>query len=96
MSAGGYMIDGKRVDCWLFGRKVRLPNGHETVQCVQVEGFNLDHAWRRLLEHPRFGAAGPRDWEMLDKLEPEHDCGYLGEKLPLLAVMAGARSLTRH
>lgn len=82
MSAGGYMLDGRMVRCWLFGAPIRLPNGRQTAQCVQVEAFNLDHAWRRLKSHSRFGAI--KGWEMLDELAPEHDCGYLGEKLPLL------------
>lgn len=93
MSSGGWMMDGKLVRCWLFARIIRLENGRTVPQTVQVEGFTLDHAFRRLKEHPRFGIGKP--WEMIDPLEPEHDCGYLGEKLPLLpAVVSG--NLTQH
>ncbi len=84
MSAGGYKVDGKLVRCWLFGAPLRLPNGRQLNQLVQVEAFDLDHAWKRLLEHPRFGAVRRSSWQMIDELAPEHDVGYLGEKLSLL------------
>lgn len=84
MSGGGYMLDGKPVKCWLFGRQIVLPNGRQIPQLVQVEGFDLDHAWRRLLESSYAANSRRADWEMLDELGPEHDLGYLGEKLPLL------------
>ena len=75
------VLDGKPVYAWLFARMIHV-KGRQMPQMVQVEGFTLDHAWARLLA--RFPAIRRREWEMLSELEPEHDVGYLGEKLPLL------------
>lgn len=79
-----YVLDGKPVFAWLFAHVIAMPNGRRIPQTYQVEGFSLDHAFRRLMEHrpqiPR------REWQLISDdgpLEPEHDCGYLGEKLPL-------------
>jgi hypothetical protein len=90
MSAGGWMLNGKAVECWLFARLIRLPNGRRVPQTVQVEAHTLDHAAKRLREHPRYGAGAK--WEIIDKLAPEHDVGYLGEKLPLFPAVVGTQT----
>lgn len=77
-----YLLDGKPVYSFLFARVVTLPSGRRDVPMTyQVEGFDKDHAYKRLLENepgvPR------REFEFIDALEPEHDVGYLGKKLPM-------------
>lgn len=47
----------------------------------QVEAFNLDDAWKRLKKaKPQIK---PDALEFIDALEPEHDVGYLGEKIDM-------------
>lgn len=77
-----YALDGKNVYAWLFARQIKMPNGRQIPDMVQVEAFTLDHAWQRLQKRPGFGRRS--DWEMIAELEPEHDVGYLGQKMPLL------------
>lgn len=98
------MIDGKPVKCWLFARlsRVAIPclamiptdDGRRFTVLAQVEGFSLDHAWKRLTEE--IYPAIPRvDWQMLAELDPEHDCGMLGSKHPILSIIEqrGSRNL---
>lgn len=89
-----YKIDGKGVYGFLFAHRVKLKNAREIPHMFQVEAFDLDHAWRRLREWkpmiPR------RQIEFLSELEPEHDVGYLGEKLPMFPNGVLLTSLKSH
>lgn len=82
-----FILDGKPVFGFLFAHIVVMPNGRRIPHMFQVDGFDKDHAWKRLCAaKPNIP---PRKIEFLDYLEPEHDVGYLGEKLPLFPAVAG-------
>lgn len=85
-----YILDGKPVYGFLFAHIVAMPNGRRVPHMFQVDAFDLDHAWRRLKENKPH--IPPREIEFLSELEPEHDVGYLGEKLPMFpSVVIGPR-----
>lgn len=89
-----YEIDGRAVYGYLFAHIIVMPNGRRIPHMFQVDGFSKDHAWQRLKEwkpHIR-----PSEIEFLDYLEPEHDVGYLGEKLPLYPVVANQGKYWAH
>lgn len=89
-----FVIDGKPVYGYLFAHIIVMPNGRRIPEMFQVEGFSKDHAWKRLIAaRPQL----PRNKiEFLSDLEPEHDVGYMGEKIPLFpAVVIGARNVRR-
>lgn len=46
---------------------------------VCVEALNVDHAMVRL--QARWRGISPRDWELVQELEPQHDLGKLGETI---------------
>jgi hypothetical protein len=72
------MIDGKPVRKFLFGRWSAIIQAYAL---VEVEGFNKDHALKRLCEW-KLGTER-REWEFLDELDFEHFVGKLGESLPM-------------
>ena len=57
------------------------------IQLVAVEGFNKDHAVRRLVA--KWPSSKTQDWHFMDDLEPEHFLGKLGEDLPLFPWEVG-------
>lgn len=78
------MIDGKMVRCWLFAYRQQKSNvqGDFDIFLCQVQAFDLDHAVKRiLLAFPR---VDPKNLEMLEELDPEHDVGKMGTFLPLV------------
>jgi hypothetical protein len=83
----GYMIDGKPVLNWLFSYRKKDMRGDMQEFFVQVEAFSLDHAFKRMLETYPVPRA---DIVMVCDLDPEHDIGMIGTKLPL--VPAGTTS----
>lgn len=88
------VIDGRVVRCFLFARKSPL-GGHPVFW--QVEGFDVDHALSRLCEQENWIARS--EWELVEELDPEHDVGALGRKLPMLphgAIIPTFRSILRH
>lgn len=89
-----YLIDGKPVFSYLFAHVVIMPDGRRIPNTIQVEGFSKDHAWKRVVENwPNV----PRSKiEFIDYLEPEHDVGYLGEKLPLFPNGVAKTSFKLH
>ncbi len=90
MTRRACMIDGKQVRNYLFAHLLRrnVAGRRETMN-VQVEAFNVDHAVQRLR------ARWPmlRDWHMIEELDPEHDIGMVGERLPLNPLESSARRL---
>lgn len=82
------MIDGKPVRVFLFGRKSHI-DGRPVL--YQVEGFDKDHALRRLCEVEHW--IEKREWDFIDELDPEHDVGAMGRKLPLLPQGVIARPI---
>jgi hypothetical protein len=82
------LIDGKMVRIFLFARKSPL-SGHPVLW--QVEGFDKDHALGRLCEVEHWIAR--REWNYIEELDPEHDVGAMGRKLPLLPNGAIVRPL---
>jgi hypothetical protein len=81
-------IDGKAVRAWLVAHVIKNVDGTRSVECVQVEAFGKDHAIKRLRE--AYPMVESRAWEFLEELDPEHDVGALGRKLPLTPLMLAA------
>ena len=88
------LIDGKLVRVFLFARKSPL-SAHPVLW--QVEGFDTDHALSRLCEAEHWIAR--REWHLIEELDPEHDVGPLGRKLPMIpagAILRPMFSRLRH
>lgn len=74
-----YMIDGKPVLSFLFAAETKIAlAGKSHRMLLQVEAFSKDHAYQRCKE--RYPGL---KWEWISDLDPEHDVGMMGEKLPL-------------
>lgn len=73
------IIDGKIVRIFLFMRKSFLSK-HPVLW--QVEGFDKDHALSRLSAQEHWIAR--KEWNFIEELDPEHDVGAMGRRLPLL------------
>lgn len=88
-------IDGKLVRNYLFAYLVtNIGDGSRVPAMVQVEAFDKDHAMTRLLlAYPRV----PRKaWHFIEELDPEHDVGKLGARLPLHPNAVKSDSTVRH
>lgn len=87
------IVDGKVVRIWLFCHVIKNDDGTNTTELVQVEAFAIDHAIKRLREaYPGVPSA---KWGIIQELDPEHDVGALGRKLPLLPnVVRGSRLIS--
>jgi len=90
--AKGRVIDGRLVRVFLFARKSPLSGNRPVLW--QVEGFDKDDALRRLCEVEHW--IDRKAWEFIEELDPEHDVGAMGRKLPIgangapqLAIIAG-------
>jgi hypothetical protein len=83
-------IDGKAVRIFLFARRSELSD-HPVL--AQVEAFNKDHAIQRLVEYSSFAT---RHWDFIEELDPEHDVGKMGFKLPLNPLVIVRGNLSSH
>jgi hypothetical protein len=86
----GYMLDGKLVKKYLFTRWMIVAQAHKL---VMVEGFDKDHAMKRLLEH--YTGSELREWEFIDEVPPEAFIGpKMGDTLDLIPYSSREGALT--
>lgn len=85
-------IDGKFVYSYLWAHPVVSADGSRHLEVWQVEGFDVDHCLKRLQENmPQIPKS---KWHLIEMLDPEHDVGRIGKKLPLFpAVVIGSNKL---
>jgi hypothetical protein len=84
----------KQPEKFLFARRSRVATsrGKNHMVLIAVEGMNIDHALDRLVA--RWGHIPRADWEMLDKLEPEHFMGHMGDDYPMSVWERISRNLS--
>lgn len=82
-------LDGKIIRSFLFARMSRF-SPHPVL--VQVEGFDKDHAWKRL--ETLCPLVPKKEWEFIEELDETHTVGLAGKTYPLdVLVVASPKYL---